>query len=64
QGEHKMARGFLPTATRSAHWLAHPAFSDAVARFLESETNHGIVLEAMIVMGVGVSGHVVRKFYG
>jgi uncharacterized protein len=40
QGEHKMARGFLPTATRSAHWLAHPAFADAVARFLESETNH------------------------
>ncbi len=24
QGEHKMARGFLPVATRSAHWLAHP----------------------------------------
>jgi uncharacterized protein len=40
QGEHKMARGFLPTVTRSAHWLAHPAFSDAVARFLENETNH------------------------
>ncbi|CAG9273807.1 conserved hypothetical protein [Paraburkholderia unamae] len=40
QGEHKMARGFLPTVTRSAHWLAHPAFADAVARFLESETNH------------------------
>jgi predicted N-acyltransferase len=40
QGEHKMARGFMPTATRSTHWLAHPAFSDAVARFLESETNH------------------------
>jgi len=40
QGEHKMARGFLPTPTRSAHWLAHPAFADAVARFLESETNH------------------------
>lgn len=40
QGEHKMARGFLPTVTRSAHWLAHPAFADAVARFLEGETNH------------------------
>ncbi|WP_322103549.1 GNAT family N-acetyltransferase [Paraburkholderia sp. J41] len=40
QGEHKMARGFMPTVTRSAHWLAHPAFADAVARFLESETNH------------------------
>ncbi|PLZ00261.1 GNAT family N-acetyltransferase [Burkholderia sp. WAC0059] len=40
QGEHKMARGFMPTVTRSAHWLAHPAFADAVARFLEDETNH------------------------
>ncbi|VBB13079.1 GNAT family N-acetyltransferase [Burkholderia stabilis] len=40
QGEHKLARGFLPTVTHSAHWLAHPAFSDAVARFLERETNH------------------------
>ena len=38
QGEHKMARGFLPTVTRSAHWLAHPAFSDAVAHFLARET--------------------------
>ncbi|MBJ9919025.1 N-acetyltransferase [Burkholderia cenocepacia] len=40
QGEHKLARGFLPTVTHSAHWLAHPAFSDAVARFLERETAH------------------------
>jgi predicted N-acyltransferase len=38
QGEDKMARGFLPTRTWSAHWLAHPAFSDAVERFLERET--------------------------
>lgn len=37
QGEHKMARGFLPVATRSAHWLAHPDFADAVERFLERE---------------------------
>ena len=37
QGEHKMARGFLPTETWSAHWLAHPAFSDAIERFLERE---------------------------
>ncbi|KVF67628.1 hypothetical protein WJ15_04045 [Burkholderia cepacia] len=40
QGEHKLARGFLPIVTHSAHWLAHPAFSDAVARFLERETEH------------------------
>ncbi|WP_036173893.1 GNAT family N-acetyltransferase [Massilia sp. 9096] len=38
QGEHKMARGFLPTKTWSAHWLAHPAFADAVQRFLERES--------------------------
>lgn len=40
QGEHKLARGFMPTVTHSAHWLAHPAFSDAVARFLDRETDH------------------------
>jgi predicted N-acyltransferase len=37
QGEHKMARGFLPTKTWSAHWLAIPAFADAIERFLERE---------------------------
>ncbi|EHR71830.1 hypothetical protein BurJ1DRAFT_3014 [Burkholderiales bacterium JOSHI_001] len=37
QGEHKMARGLLPEATRSAHWLAHPAFADAVDDFLKRE---------------------------
>ncbi|MBC7456422.1 MAG: N-acetyltransferase [Massilia sp.] len=37
QGEHKMARGFLPTKTWSAHWLAHPSFADAVEHFLERE---------------------------
>jgi predicted N-acyltransferase len=37
QGEHKMARGFLPTRTWSAHWLAHAAFADAVENFLERE---------------------------
>jgi predicted N-acyltransferase len=37
QGEHKMARGFLPQQTWSAHWLAQPAFSDAVERFLKQE---------------------------
>lgn len=37
QGEHKMARALLPTPTHSAHWLAHPAFSEAVARYLERE---------------------------
>jgi predicted N-acyltransferase len=37
QGEHKMARALLPVKTSSAHWLTHPAFADAVGRFLERE---------------------------
>ena len=38
QGEHKMARGLLPVTTTSAHWLRHPGFADAVARFLDQES--------------------------
>jgi uncharacterized protein len=41
QGEHKLARGFEPVKTYSAHWLAEPRFKDAVARYLERES-HGI----------------------
>jgi len=37
QGEHKLARGFLPTKTWSAHWLQHPRFADAVEDFLARE---------------------------
>ena len=37
QGEHKMARALMPVRTTSAHWLAHPAFADAVEHFLERE---------------------------
>jgi predicted N-acyltransferase len=32
-----MARALLPVRTTSAHWLAHPAFADAVDRFLDRE---------------------------
>lgn len=38
QGEHKMARALLPVVTPSAHWIAHPAFADAIERFLERES--------------------------
>jgi predicted N-acyltransferase len=38
RGEHKLARGFLPEITRSAHWLAHAAFSRAVEDYLQRET--------------------------
>ena len=39
QGEHKMARALMPVRTTSVHWLAHPAFAEAVERFLERETD-------------------------
>jgi predicted N-acyltransferase len=37
QGEHKLFRGLLPVESVSAHWLAHPQFSRAVEKFLETE---------------------------
>lgn len=38
QGEHKMARGLLPTPTWSAHWIADARFAAAIEDFLERET--------------------------
>lgn len=37
QGEHKIARGYLPVETHSLHWLADPGFRASVARYLEME---------------------------
>ncbi len=48
QGEHKIARGFLPVKTHSAHWIKHEAFRDAIAHHLKQEHNamdfHGKLL--------------------
>lgn len=37
QGEHKIARGFLPARTWSAHWIADPLFRDAIERYTTAE---------------------------
>jgi predicted N-acyltransferase len=37
QGDHKLARGYLPVETHSLHWFADPGFAEAVARYLEAE---------------------------
>ncbi len=37
QGEHKVARGFLPALTLSAHWIRHPEFAKAIANFIDEE---------------------------
>ena len=37
QGEHKLARGYMPTPTHSLHWIRDPGFRDAVDRYLKAE---------------------------
>ena len=37
QGGHKLARGYEPVQTWSAHWIANPSFREAIADFLERE---------------------------
>ncbi len=37
QGEHKLARGYMPAETHSLHWIGHPDFREAVAQFLSKE---------------------------
>jgi len=40
QGEHKISRGFLPTRTCSAHWLADENFQQVIARYLQQEEHY------------------------
>ncbi len=37
QGEHKLARGYQPVTTHSAHYIAHPGLRRAVADYLDRE---------------------------
>ena len=37
QGEHKLARGYRPVTTQSAHYIAHAGLRDAVADYLKRE---------------------------
>lgn len=40
QGEHKIQRGFKPVHTWSCHWIRHPDFARAIARFVQDEERH------------------------
>jgi predicted N-acyltransferase len=40
QGSHKVARGYLPEATYSAHWIAAENLRDAVSRYLDEERQY------------------------
>ena len=48
QGPHKLARGYEPVATTSAHYIAHPGFRAAVADFLERE-RAGVAADQLIL---------------
>jgi predicted N-acyltransferase len=40
QGDHKLARGYVPSPTYSLHWIADQGFRRAVARYLDEERRH------------------------
>lgn len=52
QGEHKVSRGFVPTRTHSAHFIAEPRFRAAIADYLERER------EAVDRYAAGIAEHV------
>ena len=52
QGDHKLARGYLPVETHSLHWIADPGFRRAVADFLDQERRAvGEEIEALTAYG-------------
>ena len=48
QGDHKLARGYVPAPTYSAHWIAHPGLRGAVSHYLDAETP-AVVNEAEVL---------------
>lgn len=50
QGGHKLARGYEPVETTSAHYIAHPGFRAAVADFLERE-RQGVAADRLYLEG-------------
>ncbi|MEL6748342.1 MAG: peptidogalycan biosysnthesis protein, partial [Pseudomonadota bacterium] len=40
QGEHKLARGYVPQATYSLHWIANPGLRSAVSNYLDREREY------------------------
>ena len=49
QGEHKLARGYVPTETHAAHFITDPGFREAVGRYLEQEST--MIGEEMELLG-------------
>jgi predicted N-acyltransferase len=63
QGEHKLARGYLPVPVHSLHWIAEPSFRKAVARYLESE-RRAVAEEMNALTEYGPFRHVEAELQG
>ena len=50
QGGHKLARGYEPVRTWSAHWIANPSFREAIADYLQRERD-GVVIDQLYLEG-------------
>lgn len=51
QGEHKLARGYMPVTTHSAHYISHPGLRAAVEEYLQRERRQ------VAQMGEYLAGH-------
>ena len=60
QGEHKLARGYLPSECHSLHWFGHDGFAEAVSRYLAAERN-AIDREIEILTAYGPFRKVARE---
>jgi uncharacterized protein len=52
QGEHKLVRGFEPSATYSAHWLRHPGLAAAIEDYTQREA-HAVARELVELAAAG-----------
>ena len=60
QGEHKLARGYLPVPVHSLHWIADPGFRSAVARYLQAE-KRAVDQEIEVLTAYGPFRHVTSE---
>ena len=62
QGEHKLARGYLPTPVHSLHWIADPSFRAAVSHYLEHERQTvGAEIDMLLAYGPFRRAHIEER---